>query len=282
MKHFHLAALLLACGSVAFAQMQIKNSAGVVAISVTLDNRVGIGTTTPEAGTALDVVGITKTTGLRVATSTEGQALVATGVNGAAGWGTVGSAGVTDNSLTAGDLAVNVVSSVDGVVNDGGNIDLLAGNGIAITPDNGNKTVTVAMNPSIIEIMLLPAFDLNPFEFRAAIANTVTISPDYTLQPGTYLANFNGTLSLLGPVTTANCVGWLRLYNANANINYLGMHANHSSNYTMESHGTHIFTLTEATVVQVKVAWSPPDNTNYLFSYSRAVGAPIVQLVKLL
>ena len=58
--------------------------------------------------------------------------------------GAVGSSEVLDNSLVAGDLAVNVVSSVDGVTNDGGNIDLVAGSGISITPDDGTDQITIA------------------------------------------------------------------------------------------------------------------------------------------
>jgi hypothetical protein len=60
------------------------------------------------------------------------------------GTGVVGSTEVADNSLTATDLAVNVVSSLDGVTNDGGNIDLVAGSGIAITPDDANNQITIA------------------------------------------------------------------------------------------------------------------------------------------
>lgn len=64
------------------------------------------------------------------------------------GSGTVGSTEVTDNSLAAGDLAVNVVSSVDGVTNDGGNIDLIAGANIVLTPDDGANTITIAATGS--------------------------------------------------------------------------------------------------------------------------------------
>lgn len=56
----------------------------------------------------------------------------------------VGSSEVADGTLTAADLGVNVVSSVDGVTNDGGNIDLVAGSNITITPDNTAKTITIA------------------------------------------------------------------------------------------------------------------------------------------
>jgi hypothetical protein len=57
--------------------------------------------------------------------------------------GVVGSTEVTDNSLTADDLSVNVVSSIDGVTNDGGNIDLVASGIVSITPDDGANTITI-------------------------------------------------------------------------------------------------------------------------------------------
>jgi hypothetical protein len=48
------------------------------------------------------------------------------------------------NSVTTDMITPNVVTSVDGVVNDGGNIDLIAGSNVTITPDNNNKTITIA------------------------------------------------------------------------------------------------------------------------------------------
>ncbi len=58
------------------------------------------------------------------------------------GSGVVGSAEVTDNSLVAGDLSVNVVSSVEGVDNDGGNIDIIGAGITVITSDNTANTIT--------------------------------------------------------------------------------------------------------------------------------------------
>jgi hypothetical protein len=47
-------------------------------------------------------------------------------------------------SVTADMVVPNVVSSVDGVVNDGGNIDLVAGANVTITPDDANNRITIA------------------------------------------------------------------------------------------------------------------------------------------
>ena len=42
----------------------------------------------------------------------------------------------------------DIVSSVDGVTNDGGDVDLIAGSNITITPDDGNNRITIASTAS--------------------------------------------------------------------------------------------------------------------------------------
>lgn len=56
----------------------------------------------------------------------------------------VGTAQLADNAITAAKVAPSIVSSVEGVSNDGGNIDLVAGANITITPDTSAKTITIA------------------------------------------------------------------------------------------------------------------------------------------
>ncbi len=51
---------------------------------------------------------------------------------------------LANNSVTASKISPNIVSSFDGVINDGGNIDLIEGSNITITPDNGNNTITIS------------------------------------------------------------------------------------------------------------------------------------------
>lgn len=51
---------------------------------------------------------------------------------------------IADNAVTVAKIAPNVVSSVDGVANDGGNIDLVPGTNIIITPDDAANTITIA------------------------------------------------------------------------------------------------------------------------------------------
>lgn len=47
-------------------------------------------------------------------------------------------------SVTAGMIVPDVVSSIDGVTNDAGNIDLIEGAGVTITPNDGANTITIA------------------------------------------------------------------------------------------------------------------------------------------
>lgn len=42
----------------------------------------------------------------------------------------------------------SIVSSIDGVYHDGGNIDLVAGANVTITPDNANNRITISASPS--------------------------------------------------------------------------------------------------------------------------------------
>jgi hypothetical protein len=51
-----------------------------------------------------------------------------------------------ENSVTVERILPNIVSSVDGVVNDGGNIDLVAGDNITITPNNAEKSIQISVS----------------------------------------------------------------------------------------------------------------------------------------
>ncbi len=166
----------------ALAQFRVKNSSGDQLMIVNDEGQVGIGVNTPTAGTKLEVAGMTKTDALRVGTSSAGQALVATDATGTATWGTIGSVGITDNSLTATDLQVNVVSSVDGVVNDGGNIDLVPSGNITITPNNSANSITIGSEPATFTHSLASSQEI----FYTGTKQT--IGTPYTVQEsGTYL-----------------------------------------------------------------------------------------------
>jgi len=51
---------------------------------------------------------------------------------------------LADNAVTTQKIKPTIISSIDGVSNDGGNIDLVAGTNIQITPNNNDKTITIA------------------------------------------------------------------------------------------------------------------------------------------
>ncbi len=48
------------------------------------------------------------------------------------------------NAVAAAEIAPNIVSSLDGVSNDGGDVDLVAGANITITPNDAANTITIA------------------------------------------------------------------------------------------------------------------------------------------
>jgi hypothetical protein len=51
---------------------------------------------------------------------------------------------LADNAVTAAKISPNIISSIDGVSNDGGNVDLEAGTNITITPDDTANKITIA------------------------------------------------------------------------------------------------------------------------------------------
>jgi hypothetical protein len=128
----------------------------------------------------------------------------------------VGSAAVADNSLAAGDLAVNVVSSVDGVTNDGGNVDLVAGAGVTITPDDTANTITIAGDFSAVDHGAITGLgdDDHPQYFNLSqaetvtgaltVASSITVSGNITAATGTLTAQaFTGDGSALTGVGSA-------------------------------------------------------------------------------
>ena len=53
-----------------------------------------------------------------------------------------------DDAVTVGKIDPEIISSLDGVSNDGGNVDLIPGSGISIVPNNPANTITIAATGS--------------------------------------------------------------------------------------------------------------------------------------
>ncbi|MGH7597743.1 MAG: beta strand repeat-containing protein [bacterium] len=61
--------------------------------------------------------------------------------------GGITTAKIADNAVTTAKISPNIVSSLDGVSNDGGNIDLVAGSNVTITSDDAANTITISATP---------------------------------------------------------------------------------------------------------------------------------------
>jgi hypothetical protein len=51
---------------------------------------------------------------------------------------------IQNNAVTVGKISPNIISSIGGVKNDGGDIALVAGSNIAISPDDANNKITIS------------------------------------------------------------------------------------------------------------------------------------------
>lgn len=56
----------------------------------------------------------------------------------------VGNSELQSNAVTIDKILPNIVSSLNGIANDGGNINLVAGNNISLVPNDANKTITIS------------------------------------------------------------------------------------------------------------------------------------------
>jgi hypothetical protein len=109
----------------------------------------------------------------------------------------VNSAKIQDNTVTAADVNTNIVSSLDGVINDGGNIDLIEGSNISITPNNTNNTITIAATVTTVGNTLDQAYDQGgPGAGRTITADAGAVN----------IAGTNG-LTVSGPVTATTFAG---------------------------------------------------------------------------
>jgi hypothetical protein len=101
-------------------------SGGGISGDVTLDVGAGTGISVSENGVAMDTL-FTDTRYLN-----EGQA------------NSVSTAMIQDNAVSVGKVSPDIISSLNGVSNDGGNIDLVAGSNVSIVPDDAANTITIS------------------------------------------------------------------------------------------------------------------------------------------
>lgn len=108
------------------------------------------------------------------------------------------SAKIFDGAVTAADIAPSLVSSVDGVVNDGGNIDLVAGANVTITPNDAANTITIAASGNAGTLD-----GLDSTSFLRSNTSDVFTAGALTTASGTTL-NVDGTLDVGGAFNAAD------------------------------------------------------------------------------
>ena len=111
---------------------------------------------------------------------------------------------IQDNAVTAAKIAPNVVSSLNGVSNDGGNIDLVAGSNITITPDDANNKITIAATGTGgIGGSGTPDY-LSKFTGTSAIGNSIILEKNNGLAIGTATPDANCMLTIEGTQNRPN------------------------------------------------------------------------------
>lgn len=121
--------------------------AGTGATSIISSNTSGSTSVTIQGGTGIGMTELGNTIGITNTGDTNaGDDLTTSTTFGGDVSGTYNAITVTDDSHSHSSttISTNIVSSVDGVANDGGDIDLVAGGSTTITPDDGANTITIS------------------------------------------------------------------------------------------------------------------------------------------
>lgn len=129
------------------------------------------------------------------------------------------------NAVTADKIAPNIISSINGVSNDGGNINILAGNNVSIVPDNINKTVTISAigngtgNGNINQ--LNEGSNISIQNAQGPIT-TIGLKPNVLLGPGGSLGILNPNGGAVASLSTISQGGYFSLSNSDL-INTFGV-----------------------------------------------------------
>jgi hypothetical protein len=123
--------------------------------------------------------------------------------------GSITAAHLADGSVTVNKIVPNFVASIDGVVNKGGNVDLVAGAGISISPDDVNNRVTIGSTTAGL-VPIAFAF-ISASGTKASGTSNVTSSWDagntrYTISisgESYYFANY---VTVVTPITDVKCM----------------------------------------------------------------------------
>lgn len=105
-----------------------------------------------------------------------------------------------------------ILSSLDGVGNNLGNIDLVAGAGVTITPNNSANTITFGLAGSGVDADLLDSLDSTAF-LRSNTSDSFT--------SGTLTIGLGTTLSVTGSFSCTNCIGDAAVADTITASNYL-------------------------------------------------------------
>jgi hypothetical protein len=251
------------------AQLKVKNSQNTIVMTVSEEGNVGIGATSPDK---LRVAGRTWTDALRLGSSTTAGYVLTANQNGVGSW----------------QQAPQFLKSIESVENDNGNIDLVPGNGINISANSTSKNITLALDPSIIEIFPLAQY-VSPDYIIINDNGDYRISQVTTLQPGTYLSVFPGSLQISGgdPVhgVPPGNGGWIRLYEITSTNSYgksyAGHHVSNLVNFKTSNPTVNIFEINQATDVAARLLFDAYDDAVSALVYWVKQGNPLIKLVKI-
>ncbi|PLX30916.1 MAG: hypothetical protein C0600_07125 [Ignavibacteria bacterium] len=144
-------------------------------------------------------IDITNTSGTLTISATGGPGFLAGDVTGP-----LNANVIADNAVNTAKIAPDIVSSLDGVRNDGGDIDLVAGANVTITPDDAANTITIAAAGGGTGLTLpysgSAAVDANPafvvtnngIESAGRFAVDNTSASNAALEVGTSSQHFSG------------------------------------------------------------------------------------------